>query len=68
MADLIRKKLSIWDPSIIRQAIRDYEELLPRGGWPNWVLGNHDNGRLASGAQKTVLGSRTLRSSMTLPS
>ena len=31
MADLIRKKLSIWDPSIIRQAILDsFRKLDPR--------------------------------------
>ena len=25
-----------------------YEAALPPGGWPNWVLGNHDRSRLAS--------------------
>jgi alpha-glucosidase len=25
-----------------------YEAALPAGGWPNWVLGNHDRARIAS--------------------
>ena len=37
-----------WDATRIREAIRTYEDLLPRGGWPNWVLGNHDMHRVAS--------------------
>jgi alpha-glucosidase len=37
-----------WTPAFIREAIRTYEDLLPRGGWPNWVLGNHDTHRIAS--------------------
>jgi alpha-glucosidase len=28
--------------------IDQYERALPKGGWPNWVLGNHDNKRIAS--------------------
>ena len=28
--------------------IRQYEAALPAGGWPNWVLGNHDRSRLIS--------------------
>ncbi len=27
---------------------RDYEAALPPGAWPNWVLGNHDQPRIAS--------------------
>jgi alpha-glucosidase len=37
-----------WDAPHIAQLIRDYEAQLPEGGWPNWVLGNHDNHRIAS--------------------
>jgi alpha-glucosidase len=37
-----------WKASAIAQIIRHYEELLPPGGWPNYVLGNHDQPRLAS--------------------
>ena len=28
--------------------VRQYEAALPAGGWPNWVLGNHDRSRLLS--------------------
>ncbi len=28
--------------------IADYEAALPPGGWPNWVLGNHDRPRVAT--------------------
>lgn len=37
-----------WNAYKIRNSIRQYEDLLPRGGWPNWVLGNHDTHRVAS--------------------
>jgi len=29
-------------------AITNYEAALPSGGWPNWVLGNHDRPRVAT--------------------
>ncbi|HEX2081569.1 MAG TPA: alpha-amylase family glycosyl hydrolase, partial [Longimicrobium sp.] len=32
----------------IDAAVRRYEELLPAGAWPSWVLGNHDRHRIAS--------------------
>ena len=28
--------------------INAYEEALPPGAWPNWVLGNHDRSRVAT--------------------
>lgn len=37
-----------WSAARIAAAIRTYERLLPAGGWPNWVLGNHDRSRIAS--------------------
>ncbi|MES2663278.1 MAG: alpha-amylase family glycosyl hydrolase [Pseudomonadota bacterium] len=37
-----------WDASHIAQLINEYETALPEGGWPNWVLGNHDQHRIAS--------------------
>src|SRR5690606_38571383 len=37
-----------WTAHDIAAAVRKYEESLPGYGWPNWVLGNHDNPRLAS--------------------
>jgi alpha-glucosidase len=37
-----------WKASFIADLIAQYEDLLPPGGWPNWVLGNHDRSRVAS--------------------
>jgi alpha-glucosidase len=37
-----------WDARTIAKLIEEYEDALPSGGWPNWVLGNHDRPRLAS--------------------
>ena len=37
-----------WDADDIARLIRNYESLLPLGAWPNWVLGNHDQPRLAT--------------------
>ena len=36
-----------WRAQAIAAAIADYERALPHGGWPNWVLGNHDKPRIA---------------------
>ena len=37
-----------WHARTIAQLIDEYELLLPAGGWPNWVLDNHDSPRIAS--------------------
>ena len=37
-----------WKPRVIAGLVAEYEAALPPGGWPNWVLGNHDKPRLAS--------------------
>ena len=37
-----------WDARLIARLIDEYEFALPAGGWPNWVLGNHDRPRIAS--------------------
>ena len=37
-----------WEASAIRALADRYESLLPGGAWPNWVLGNHDQHRVAS--------------------
>lgn len=37
-----------WDARKIEAAINEYEGALPPDGWPNWVLGNHDNSRVAT--------------------
>jgi alpha-glucosidase len=37
-----------WEASALGRLIDEYEAALPSGGWPNWVLGNHDRPRLAT--------------------
>ncbi len=37
-----------WNAARIAAAIDEYEGALPEGGWPNWVLGNHDQPRITS--------------------
>ncbi|MFT2008247.1 alpha-amylase family glycosyl hydrolase [Pontibacter sp. 13R65] len=37
-----------WEPKKIAIAIDQYEGALPNAGWPNWVMGNHDQSRMAS--------------------
>jgi alpha-glucosidase len=37
-----------WHARQLAKLIDEYEAALPAGGWPNWVLGNHDRPRIAS--------------------
>ncbi|GLK67116.1 alpha-amylase family glycosyl hydrolase [Hansschlegelia plantiphila] len=37
-----------WHARAIERRIAEYEAALPPGGWPNWVLGNHDQKRVAT--------------------
>jgi alpha-glucosidase len=37
-----------WNARSIERIIAEYEQALPEGAWPNWVLGNHDRPRVAS--------------------
>jgi len=37
-----------WHAGAIAGLVERYEAALPAGGWPNWVLGNHDRSRIAS--------------------
>jgi alpha-glucosidase len=37
-----------WNAPEIAAAINEYVAALPEDGWPNWVLGNHDQHRLIS--------------------
>jgi len=37
-----------WQAKTIAALIQRYEDLLPPGAWPNWVLGNHDRSRIAA--------------------
>jgi alpha-glucosidase len=39
---------SAWNADAIAQIISEYDSALPTGAWPNWVLGNHDNTRIAT--------------------
>jgi alpha-glucosidase len=58
-------------PRAIAATVERYEKSLPRGAWPNWVMGNHDRPRLASriGAENARLAALlllTLRGTPTL--
>lgn len=37
-----------WEAYSLAGLIAEYEAALPPGGWPNWVLGNHDRPRIAT--------------------
>ncbi|MBT8215680.1 MAG: DUF3459 domain-containing protein, partial [Acidimicrobiia bacterium] len=37
-----------WDAATIRAKVDELEASLPDGAWPNYVLGNHDESRLAT--------------------
>jgi alpha-glucosidase len=37
-----------WNAERLARLIQEYEEALPPGAWPNWVLGNHDKSRVAT--------------------
>ena len=40
--------LAPWEAQTVRRLVDQYEADLPAGGWPNWVLGNHDQHRVAT--------------------
>ncbi len=50
-----------WDAAAVRRVVDAIEAALPPGAWPNWVLGNHDEPRIA-----TRLGPAAARSAMLL--
>lgn len=37
-----------WQAESIGALVDEYESALPEGGWPNWVLSNHDQLRIAA--------------------
>ncbi len=37
-----------WEAAVVRRMVDAYEAVLPADAWPNWVLGNHDQHRLAT--------------------
>ena len=45
-----------WRAEDIAGIIRRYEAALPKGAWPNWVLGNHDRHRIATRAGPAQAG------------
>lgn len=60
-----------WQAQAIRQAVDSLEQVLPPGAWPNYVLGNHDESRLAtrygrSEARMAAMLLLTLRGTPTL--
>ena len=40
--------LAGWEAQAIQRLVDSYEEALPANAWPNWVLGNHDQPRVAT--------------------
>jgi alpha-glucosidase len=50
-----------WTANRLKNLITRYEGALPPGAWPNWVLGNHDQPRIA-----TRLGAAQARTAMVL--
>ena len=60
-----------WRAEALAKLIKDYEAVLPPGAWPNWVLGNHDQKRIASRLGQTrarlaAMALLTLRGTPTL--
>jgi alpha-glucosidase len=60
-----------WNAAQIARIVAEYEAALPEGGWPNWVLGNHDQKRIATrvgaaGARLAAMLLLTLRGTPTL--
>jgi len=45
-----------WRARTVAALVDEYEGLLPPGGWPNWVLGNHDRPRVASRVGRAQAG------------
>ena len=37
-----------WNADAVAALVDEYDAAVPAGGWPNWVLGNHDNPRIAA--------------------
>ena len=60
-----------WTAPDIARVVHEYESALPPDGWPNWVLGNHDQKRIATrvgptGARLAAMLLLTLRGTPTL--
>jgi alpha-glucosidase len=60
-----------WRAPDIAELVEKYQAALPAGGWPNWVLSNHDRPRIAAraGLEQARIGAMlllTLRGTPTL--
>jgi alpha-glucosidase len=60
-----------WQASAVRDVVNSLESVLPPGAWPNYVMGNHDEPRLASrigldGARLAAMLLLTLRGTPTI--
>jgi alpha-glucosidase len=57
---------SAWSAEALAQIISEYYSAVPIGAWPNWVLENHDNARIATrvGSRQAWVAAMLL---MTLP-
>lgn len=60
-----------WYPPAIATLVHDFEHVLPRHAWPNWVLSNHDQSRIvtrfgAAQAKTAMMLLLTLRGTPTL--
>lgn len=55
-----------WTAQAVASVVSEYMTTLPQGAWPNWVLGNHDNARIATrvGASQAGIAAMLL---LTLP-
>jgi len=40
--------LTPWQARRVQETVENYEAMLPAWAWPNWVLGNHDQHRVAT--------------------
>src|SRR5262245_36175947 len=51
-----------WHARKLAKLVDEYEDALPSGSWPNWVLGNHDRPRIASrdGAEQARMAAMQL--------
>jgi alpha-glucosidase len=63
--------LTPWAADAVRASVEAYEAALPSGAWPNYVLGNHDEARIASrlgpaGARLAMVLLLTLRGTPTV--
>ena len=52
--------ISEWNASTVRDAVHKWWYNMPKGAWPNWVLGNHDNPRIATRAGLNLTRALTL--------